>query len=434
MRLFPSQPFLKAAVVLFVSAALVFGQETADPKQRAKAVREIAKQGSDAIPQIAAYAADPDLNVRIEAVKALVEIGGPKTLDGLIKAAGDNDAEVQIRATEGIVNVYLPGYVKSGISGTLSRAGTSVKGKFTDTNDQVVDPFVQVSPDAITALGKLARGASSMDARATAARAVGVLRGQAAIPDLIEALHSKDNKLMFEALIAIQKIGDPTAAPRISFLLNDLEERIQAAALETTGLLHNKEAATSVRSALDRARSAKVRRAALGALAQLAEPADHARFVQGLADKDDGVRAAAAEGLGRLKNPADKSLLDPLFMNERGMNPRLAAAYGLVEQGQLDTSRYSPLRYLINTLNQRTWRGVASAYLIELAREAQIRQAIYTLLPESTKDEKIQLSMIFARSGEKDSVALLETLSKDPDPEVQAEGIRSLRTLRSRLP
>ena len=42
-------------------------------------------------------------------------------------AAADNDAEVQIRATDGLVNVYLPGYVKTGLSGTLSRVGTSVK-------------------------------------------------------------------------------------------------------------------------------------------------------------------------------------------------------------------------------------------------------------------------------------------------------------------
>lgn len=427
MRLFPG------IAVVFTVTALAFSQESADPKQRSRVVRELAKQGSDSIAKIVPYASDPDLNVRIEAVKALVDIGGPKTLDALILATTDNDPEVQIRASEGIVNVYLPGYVKTGLSGTLSRAGTTVRGKFTDTNDQIIDPFVQVRPDAIIALGKLARGAASMDARADAARAVGVLRGKAAMSDLVEALHSKDDKLMYESLIAIQKIGDSSAAPRISFLLRDLEERIQVAALETTGLLRNKEATPAVRGALDQARTAKIRRAALGALAQIAEPADHPRFIQGLADKDDGVRAAAAEGLGRLKNSSDKSVLDSVFANERGMNPRLAAGFALVSLGQLDVSRYSPLKYLVNALNQKAWRGVAGAYVTELARDASIRQAIYTLVPESTKDEKVQLSMILASSGERDAVSLLEALSKDPDPDVQAEGIRSLRTLRARL-
>ncbi len=122
-------------------------------------MRDLAKQGEDAIPKVVPYVSDPDVGVRVEAVKALIQIGGPKTLDGLVRAAADNDPEMQIRATDGLVNVYLPGYVKTGLSGTLSRAGSSVTAKFTDTNDQVIDPFVQVRPDAIVALGKLARGA-----------------------------------------------------------------------------------------------------------------------------------------------------------------------------------------------------------------------------------------------------------------------------------
>jgi hypothetical protein len=69
-----------------------------------------------------------------------------------------------------------------------------------------------------------------------------------------------------------------------------------------------------------------------------------------------------------------------------------------------------------------------------LAREQPIRQTIYGMLGMATKDEKIQLSIVLARSGDKDSIPSLETLSMDPDPDVAAEGIRSLRTLRARLP
>src|SRR5208283_4966842 len=106
----------------------------------------------------------------------------------------------------------------------------------------------------------------------------------------------------------------------------------------------------------------------------------------------------------------------------------------LVSLGELNLDRYGPLQYLINGLNQRAWRGVASAFLIELTRQQPIRQSIYPLLAAATKDEKIQMSIILARSGERDSVGPLETLSKDTDPDVAAEGIRSLRTLNARLP
>lgn len=424
---------MKPIIALAAAFAALLAAQDVDPKQRARTVRDLAKQGEDGLPAIAPYAGDADLTVRLEAVKALVSIGGPKTVTPLTRAVTDADAEMQIRATDGLVNVYLPGYVKNGLSGTLSRAGNTVRGKFTDTNDQIIDPYVQVPASVIDALGKTVRGGASMDARANAARALGVLRGRSAIPDLVDALRSKDDKLMYEALVAIGKIGDFTAAPRISFLLRDLDERIQMQALEVTGMLRNREAAPRVRDAFQNARSVKVKRAALGALAMLADPADHAIFLGSLSDKDEDVRAAAAEGLGRIGNPMDRSTLDSVFQADRAMSPRLAEAFAAVGLGDVSTENYSPLRYLFNTLNQRVYRKVASAYLTELARNQTTRRALYEMLAVATKDERIQMSGVLAQSGQSDSIPFLQALSKDPDPDVAGEGIRNLRVLRARL-
>jgi HEAT repeat protein len=423
---------VKRTLVLALAAALAFAQQ--DVKQRARAAHDLAKQGEDAIPKLLPYVSDVDISVRIEAVKSLDEIGGPKTVDPLVTLSNDPDPEIEIRATDGLVNAYLPGYLKSGLSGTLRRVGTSIEAKFTDTNGQVIDSFVEVRPEVIAALGKLVRTGAGTNARANAARAIGILRGRAAIPDLLEALHSKDDSVMFEALTALEKIRDPSAAPRISFLLRDLEEKIQIAALTTTGVLRNQDAEPDVRDALQHTKNIKVRRAALAALAMLASPADHAIFLGYLPDKDDNLRSAACEGLGRIKNPIDRPTLDGLFKDEHKMGPRLAIAFALVSLGNLDTAEFTPLRYLINTLNVRSYQGVALAYLTELARDLKIRLAIYPMLARATKDEKIQLCTVFARSGDKDTLPYLETLSVDPDKDVAPEAIRSLRTLRARLP
>jgi len=423
---------VKLTITFAILASLAFAQQ--DAKQRARAARELGKQGEDAIPKLLAYVNDADISVRIEAVKALDEIGGPKTVDPLVKLCSDPDPEVEIRATDGLVNVYLPGYIKTGVSGSLQRIGTSIKAKFSDTNSQVIDAYVEVRPEVIAALGKMVRTGPGIDVRANAARAIGILRGRAAIPDLIEALHSKQDSVMFESLTAIEKIRDPSAAPRIAFLLRDLEEKIQIAALSTTGILLNRDAAPDVRDALQHARSIRVRRAALTALAMLGVPADHAIFLGYLSDKDDSLRAAAAEGLARIRNPIDRPTLDGYFKSEHRMGPRLADAFALVSLGNLDTGEFSPLRYLVNTLNVRSYQGVALAYVTELARDQKIRLAIYPMLPGATRDEKIQLCTVFARSGEKDSETYLQTLSVDPDKDVAQEAIRSLRTLRARLP
>src|SRR5215472_7638016 len=98
------------SLVLLVLCGLLSAQVT-----RPKEVRELAKGGSNAIPQLQALLKSPDLEIRVEAVKSIVEIGTQRSLDPLIEATSDSDAEIQIRATDGLVNFYMPGYVKTGL-------------------------------------------------------------------------------------------------------------------------------------------------------------------------------------------------------------------------------------------------------------------------------------------------------------------------------
>jgi HEAT repeat protein len=408
-----------------------------DAKARAKAVREFGKSGgSEIIPKIEPYLADPDLDVRREAVKALVDIGTQRSLDPLVKAAGDSDPEIQIRATDGLVNFYLPGYVKTGLTASLRRAGSSLKARITDSNDLVVDPYIQARPEVIVALGRIASGGASLEARANAARAVGILRGRQALPDLEQALRSKDSAVIYEALVAIEKIREPSSGPVIAFLLHDLNEKVQVTAIEATGLLTNHAAIDQLRDVLDRSRNMKVKRAALTAMAQMPDPLLHGVFVTYLDHKDEGLREGAAEGLGRLKNPADAAELERAFSNENKTEPRLSVAFALVNLGHRGMGEFDPLRFLVNDLNSAAYRGVSRAYLTELARDPEVRQALYPALKETgvTKDEKTGLAEVLAASGGQDSLAPLEALSQDPDTDVSQAGLRALKNLHARLP
>ncbi len=412
-------------------------QTADDAKARAKAVREYGKSGgSEIIPKLETYLVDPDVDVRRDAVKAIVDIGTERSLDPLIKATSDNDPEIQIRATDGLVNFYAPGYVKTGLTAPLRRAGSSIKGKFTDTNDLVIDPYIQPRPEVIAALGHVASGGASLEARANAARAVGILRGRQALPDLEQALRSKDSDVIYEALVAIEKIRDPSAGPNLAFLLHDLNEKVQVTAIEATGLLMNRAAINDLRDILDRSRNMKVKRAALTAMAQMPDPQLHGVYVTYLDHKDDGLREAAAEGLGRLKNPADMATIERAFNNENKTEPRLSAAFALVSLGKRGMGEFDPLRYLVNNLNSTAYRGVSKAYLTELARDPEVRQALYPDLkePGATKDEKTGLAEVLAASGGADAVAPLEALSQDTDTDVSQEGLRAVKNLRSRLP
>jgi HEAT repeat protein len=400
---------------------------------RPKDVRDIAKDGPAAIPKLQALLSNPDTEVRREAVKQIVQIGTQKSLDLLIQATRDNDPETQILAAGGLVNFYYPGYVQAGLGGSLKRAGASIKGVFTDTDDQVVDSYVTARPDVVNALGRLISGGGSLEARAGAARGVGVLRGAAALPDLVEGTHSKNSDVIYESLIALQKIRDESAGPRVEFRLHDLDSKVQIAAIETVGLLRDQGALPELADALKRARDVKVKRAALSSIAMLPDPASRPLYAQYLHDKDENLRGAAAEGYARLREANDLGMLEKAWQDEGKTSPRLSLAFAQVMLGKKDLSEFSPLQFLINNLNSAAYNGVALPFLVELARDEGVRKALFGPMSTGTKDEKIGLARVLARSGGPESVAPLQKLSGDNDAEVAQEGLRSLRTLQTRL-
>ena len=427
---------LMACLILTVIAASGHGKPATETNQRILSIRDLGKRDYSVIPTIAQYLKDPSRDIRIEAVKAIVRIDTPHSLDALIEATHDNDPEVQIRATDGIVNAYLPGYVaKLGLTGSVTRGVRQMKSFFSSRNDQTIDADVVVRPDVAQALADEIGGAADLDVRANAALAAGILRARPAVPALVQASHSTDSDLIFECLVALQKIHDPAAGPGIGFLAHDLDQRIQVIALETIGVLRSQQSAPDVRSALAHARNARIRRAALECLAMLAIPDDRAVFQKYAENDDPELRAAALEGLGRLREPEDYPALEAAF-NEKEADWRvhLAAAFALADEGKVDTSDFSPLPYLVENLNLKARAYVANAYLVELARREDVRSALTKMIPGATKDQKIALCSIFGSSQAPDAIPVLSGLSKDMDPDVAFAASRALRIVQARKP
>ena len=417
-------------------AGLSSGQreDAFNAKQRIARIRDLGKRDAQAIPALSQYLTDPDRDIRIEAVKAIIKIGTEASLTPLIKATHDNDAEVQIRATDGLTNYYVPGYVvKGGLTSSLTRGVRQVKSFFSSRNDQVVDADIAIRPDVADALSAEISGAANVDARANAALAAGILRARSTVPALLAALRAKDSQLIFESLIALQKIHDPSAGPGVSVVAHDLDDRIQATALETIGVLRSLPSAPDVRSALQNARNMKIRRAALQALAMLGIPGDRPIFLQYLQDKDSDLRASALEGLGRIREPEDFAAVEQAY-NEKDADWKvhLAAAFALVDLGKVDTSDFSPLPYLIENLDTKSHADVASAYLTELARRDDVRKVLVGLVPQATKDQKIALCSILGATHSEDVVPVLSTLAKDIDPDVALAAAKALRIAQAR--
>ena len=195
----------------FHFAAFLLIASAAAQDVRPKDVREIGKGGSAAIPRLTELLKNPSTDVRVEAVKQLTDA---RALDALILATNDNEAEVQIQATDGLVNFYMPGYVQTGFGASIKRVGSSIKGRFTDTNDQIVDPYVTVRPDVIAgARHYRPRRRRHGGPRQCRARRRHSARQGEPCPISIDALRTKDTDVLYESLIALQKIRDESAGP-----------------------------------------------------------------------------------------------------------------------------------------------------------------------------------------------------------------------------
>jgi len=200
-----------------------------------------------------------------------------------------------------------------------------------------------------------------------------------------------------------------------------------------TRLLRDKGALPDLTDVLKRARDVKVKRAALTSIAMLPDPASRPLYEQYLHDKDENLRGAAAEGFARLRDPNELAMLEQAWQDEGKTSPRLSLAFAQVMLGRKDVSEFSPLRFLIDNLNSAAYNGDALPFLVELARDEGVRTALYGPLSTGTKDEKIGLARVLARSGDAESVAPLQKLSGDSDAAVAQEGLRALRTLQARM-
>jgi len=94
----------------------------------------------------------------------------------------------------------------------------------------VIDAFIQPLTEVIQALGPLGGSGASMESRPT--QPTQSESGGACRCSRSDCGHtSKDPTSSNESLNRAQKIDDPSAGPGVEFLLHDLNEKVQIAAL-----------------------------------------------------------------------------------------------------------------------------------------------------------------------------------------------------------
>lgn len=424
-------PFVLIPFVTLGLSAQVALLNDPDPKQRAAAAKKVGKEGtSNDISALAELLDDPVTDVRAEAVGAILRLDTQHSLEPLMRATRDATPAIQVMAADGLVNFYYPGYVKTGWSAALKSFGSDIKGRFAEPEPKVVDAYVQsqVSRDVVRAIGRLITGGTSIESRANAARALGVLRGKQGMSQLVEGLRARDTVIIVECVRTIRKIGDTQVGPELVFLLRDPDEDVQFETARTMGQLRAQEATPELTNLLKRSPRKGIRRQALIAIAKMRDPQQRALFQTYLRDKDKQLRAAAAEGLGRLGNQDDLPSILDAFAREKSESARLSMAFAAAGLGDM-----SFLTYLYDGLNSSFHRLEARPFLIELSRDGEILQQLYKPLATGSNDQKKHIAYIVAINGNKESMPHLEKLTHDSDDSVAQEAMRALKNLQARL-
>jgi HEAT repeat protein len=430
--LFPTSTTLFLMLLTFsptVAHAQVEGLSDPQPKQRIRAIKQLADtKEARFIPELARVLKDPVLDVRLEAVSAITQIGTQDSLEPLMSATRDASPEMQVAAVDGLVNFYQYGYVKTGWLNSVKDFARNIKSRFSRPEPVIIDPYVQVNAEVVNTIGRIVVGGSSMESRANAARAAGILRGKGAVPQLQEALLSKNTMLILESVHALKKIGDISAGPSMVFLLRDLDKDVKLSVTQAMGQLQVSESIPELVGIVKTSDDKKIRREALVALAKLPNNGQEDLFRLYLRDREDDIRAAAAEGIGRIGNASDLKLVSEAFAREKDESARLSMAFAQVYLGDLNYTSY-----LLDGLNSSIHRGEARPFLIELARKPEVLAKLYEPLTTGTIDQKRELATVVAWSGTRESLPYLEKLSQDPNTQVAQAAIQAMKNLQARL-
>lgn len=420
---------LAAGPAMWAQAALEQHLRDPDARVRERAARQIGDSGNTLyVPSLAPLVQDRDEKVRMTAVRALIRLGTDNSLSPLTIAVRDGIPEIRYQALDGIVNHYLPGYVDTGFGGMFRSVGKRVGRLFQDGDSTAVDPDTRLDQIVVEALRRSVAGAPDINTRVRAARAAGILRATALLPELTEAVFSGHVPLTVEVLRSLRKIPGFAEGPRLIFLLSYPQTSVQREAAATLGVFRVAEAIPELRRLFENSADKEVRKSTLEALAFMPTPETAPVFEKTLLDREGNIRASSALALGRLRDEKYLTLLEGARLKEKDEGVQLALAFALIVNGKREL-----LDRLVPALGSRFRAGEAEAYLIEAARDEATRDGLYARLYHTDAQVRSGLCRVLAVSGDNRSISYLEVLLKDRNNDVVAAASRAIRILRTRL-
>jgi hypothetical protein len=151
--------------------------------------------------------------------------------------------------------------------------------------------------------------------------------------------------------------------------------------------------------------------------------ADARALMRKLTDRDPLVRQRAAEDLARLADPAQRKLVEGYRLQEKHARVRLALDWALYRMG-----KRGALFAVVRDLDSNRWNQ-SGAYLSEL----ETPEPLYGLLPQVNGNTQIKLLEALARSGNADTLPVVEPYAASIDPKIADAARFATREITRRL-
>lgn len=152
-------------------------------------------------------------------------------------------------------------------------------------------------------------------------------------------------------------------------------------------------------------------------------PADVNFLMRQLTNSDPLVRQRAAEDIARLATPSQRKLVEGYRLQEKNARVRLALDWALYRMGKTPA-----LFAVVRDLDSKRWNQ-SEAYLAEL----ETPEPLYNLLPQVNGNTQIKLLEALARSGNADTLAVVEPYASSVDPKIADAARFATREITRRL-
>ena len=413
---------------------LIYDLKHPEAERRKEAAFALGKNKvQDAVPALIQMTEDEQDLVRLEAVRALVRINDSSALDAYARLTHDRRKEIQEKAIEGIVNVYVveaSGFV-SGVKRFVNLLNPLTDGY----NALMVEPYLQVSQVAIDGLGDLLDSPET-GIRKDAAIALGILRAGSALPLIQSSLSQETNSgVIVELIRSIYKIGDPSAGQSVIPLMRDPDKKVHDEAIFTLGRLRVVEAVPHLKEIFESGMEERkkflgvipvsgsddLQKNIMEALAYIGDSSCQQLFMNALQDERDFYRGLGAEGLGRAGDQSLATEVARKYLAEESSNVKLAMSYALYRLG-----RDEHLVELVDNLG----KDQSYHYLLEM--NSQEIEKLYPYLHKTGPSIQMRLISVMGLRAPASALPIIQEMMQSEDPEIASAANLAFRRIQGR--